>query len=260
MRNELRENRFKRALIAGTPQIGLWLSLTSPVATEIAAGAGFDWLLIDMEHSANDLPEVVHHLRAAEGGTAEPIVRVPWNEPVMVKRVLDQGATTLLFPFVQSADEARRAVAATRYPPKGIRGVAGTVRANRYGRVADYINRAADEICVLVQVETRRSLTAIEDIAAVEGVDGIFIGPADLSADFGRHNKWTEPEVWNAIINAGQRIKAAGKSAGFLSGIEKECRDVLAAGFGFVAVGSDAGLLARQTEALVRTYKGDGGR
>jgi 4-hydroxy-2-oxoheptanedioate aldolase len=256
MRNELRENKFKRALRASTPQIGLWLSLTSPVATEIAAGAGFDWLLVDMEHSANDLPEVVHHLRAAEGGTAEPIVRVPWNEPVMVKRVLDLGATTLLFPFVQSADEALRAVAATRYPPKGIRGVAGTVRANRYGRVTDYVHRAEDEICVLVQVETRRALAAIEDIAGVEGVDGIFIGPADLSADFGRHNKWTDPEVWSAIIDAGRRIQAAGKSAGFLSGVEKECRDVLAAGFGFVAVGSDAGLLARQTEALVRAYKG----
>jgi len=256
MRNDLRENKFKRALAAGTPQIGLWMSLTSPVSTEVAAGAGFDWLLIDMEHSANDLTDVVQHLRAAEGGTAEPIVRPPWNDFVIVKRLLDQGATSLLFPFVQSAEEARRAVAATRYPPKGIRGVAGTVRANRYGRVPDYVNRAADEICVLVQVETRRSLDAIEEIAAVEGVDGIFIGPADLSADFGRHNKWAEPEIWNAILDAGRRIKAAGRAAGFLSGIEKECRGVLGAGFGFVAVGSDTGLLARQTEALVRMYKG----
>jgi 4-hydroxy-2-oxoheptanedioate aldolase len=256
MRNDLRENRFKRALIAGTPQIGLWLTLTSPVATEVAAGAGFDWLLVDMEHCANDLPQVVQHLRAAEGGTAEPIVRPPWNEPVMVKRLLDQGATTLLFPFVQSADEARRAVQATRYPPNGIRGMGGVMRANHYGRVPDYFSRAAGEICVLVQVETRKALEAIEEIAAVDGVDGIFIGPGDLSADFGRPNKWAEPDIWNAILDAGRRIKAAGKAVGFLSGVEKECRDVLAAGFGFVAVGSDTGLLARQSDALVRTYKG----
>src|SRR3982074_3684017 len=164
MRNDLGGNKFKRALAAGTPQIGLWMSLTSPVATEVAAGAGFDWLLIDMEHSANDLSEVVQHLPAAEGGTAEPIVRPPWNEPVLVKRLLDQGITSFLFPFVQSAEEARRAVAATRYPPKGIRGVAGTMRANRWGRVPDYINRAEDEICVLVQVETRKAVGGVEEV------------------------------------------------------------------------------------------------
>ncbi len=256
MRNDLKQNKFKRGLKTGTPQIGLWMSLTSPVATEVAAGAGFDWLLIDMEHSANDLTEVVQHILAAEGGTAEPIVRPPWNEPVLVKRLLDQGVTSFLFPFVQSAEEARRAVAATRYPPKGIRGVAGTMRANRWGRVPDYINRAADEICVLVQVETRKAADVVEEIAGVDGVDGVFIGPADLSADLGRHNRWAEPDVWSVIIETGRRIKAAGKSAGFLSGVEKECRGVLDAGFGFVAVGADTGILARQTEALVKLYKG----
>jgi 4-hydroxy-2-oxoheptanedioate aldolase len=135
MPEPLPENRFKRALGEGKQQIGLWLSLASPTATEVAAGAGFDWLLIDMEHSPNELPDVAHHLRAAEGGTAEPVVRVPWNDAVMVKRLLDIGARSLLFPFVQSAEEARRAVAATRYPPACIRGFAGTTRANRYGRV-----------------------------------------------------------------------------------------------------------------------------
>jgi 4-hydroxy-2-oxoheptanedioate aldolase len=255
MQSELRQNKFKRALRAGTPQIGLWLSLTSPVATEIVAGAGFDWLLIDMEHAANDLPQVVQHLRAARGGTAEPVVRPPWNEPVMVKRLLDQGVTTLLFPFVQSAEEARRAVQATRYPPDGIRGMAATTRANNYGRVPDYFARAASEICVLVQAETRRTLAAIDEIAAVDGVDGIFIGPGDLSADFGRHGKWAEPDIWKSIVDAGARIKAAGKAAGFLSGVEQECRDVLAAGFGFVAVGSDVGVLARQADALAKKYR-----
>src|SRR5215472_14975575 len=176
-------NRFKRALAAGTRQIGFWLNFASPTVTEVCAGAGFDWLLIDMEHSPNELPDVVQNLRACVGGTAEPVVRVPWNEPVMVKRLLDQGARSFLFPFVQSADEARRAVAATRYPPKGIRGFAGTTRANNYARVAGYHKRAHEEICVLVQCETRKAVAEIPAIAAVDGIDGIFIGPADLAAD-----------------------------------------------------------------------------
>jgi 4-hydroxy-2-oxoheptanedioate aldolase len=180
---------------------------------------------------------------------------VPWNEPIAVKRVLDQGARSLLFPFVQSADEARRAVAATRYPPNGIRGVAGVSRATRYGRIPDYFKRAHTELCVLVQIETIRAISAIDEIAAVDGVDGIFIGPADLSADYGHPNDWTRPEIWEAIIDAGQRIQKAGKSVGFLSGREDDCRKVLAAGFGFVAVGSDTGLLARNSEALVKLYK-----
>src|SRR5579863_9134694 len=174
MRFEMPENRFKRAIAQGARQIGLWLSLASPAATEVAAGAGFDWVLIDMEHAPNELPDVAHHLRAAEGGTAEPVVRVPWNEPVMVKRLLDIGARSLLFPFVQSADEASRAVAATRYPPEGIRGFAGTTRANRYGRVAGYAQRASEEICVLVQCETRKAVADIAAIAAIDGIDGIF--------------------------------------------------------------------------------------
>jgi 2-keto-3-deoxy-L-rhamnonate aldolase RhmA len=255
MIDDLPRNNFKRGLAAGAPQIGLWLSMTSPVATEVVAGAGFDWMLVDMEHSANDLVEVASHLRAAVGGSAEPVVRVPWNEPVMVKRVLDIGARSLLFPFVQSAEEARRAVAATRYPPKGIRGVAGTTRANRYGRVKDYAKRVEDELCVLVQVETQQALGEIEAIAAVDGVDGMFIGPADLSASMGHLGNWQRPEIWQAIISAGERIRKAGKAPGFLSAREDECRAVLAAGFQFVAVGSDIGILARQSEALARSYK-----
>src|SRR5215813_1845574 len=183
MRNDLPHNRFKRALAEKRPQIGLWMTLASANATEVVAGAGFDWFVHDMEHSANDVPQLADHLRAAEGGTAEPMVRVPWNEPVVVKRVLDQGARTLLFPFVQSAEEARRAVAATRYPPKGIRGFAGTTRANNYARAPGYAQHAEEEIVVLVQAETLKAVAEIEAIAQVEGIDGIFIGPADLAAD-----------------------------------------------------------------------------
>jgi 4-hydroxy-2-oxoheptanedioate aldolase len=255
MRVDMPQNRFKRAIAAGQRQLGLWMSLASPAATEVAAGAGFDWLLLDMEHAPNELPDIAHHLRAAEGGTAEPIVRVPWNEPVMVKRLLDIGARSLLFPFVQSAEEARRAVAATRYPPDGIRGFAGTTRANRYGRVKDYAKRAAEEICVLVQCETRKAVADIPAIAAVEGIDGIFIGPADLAADLGHIGNTQHPEVQSAILEAGERIKRAGKAPGFLSLREDETRKVLAAGFVFVAVGTDVALLARQVDALAQKFR-----
>jgi 4-hydroxy-2-oxoheptanedioate aldolase len=256
MRDDLPRNNFKRAIKAGETQIGLWLTLCAPYATEAAAGAGFDWLIIDMEHSPNELPDILGHLRAAEGGTAEPIVRLSWNEPVLVKRLLDIGLRTLLFPFVQSAEEARKAVASTRYPPKGIRGVAGVTRANRFARVPNYFQRAEEEICVMVQVETQKALAAIEEIAAVDGVDGVFVGPADLAADHGYPNDWARPEVWPKVLDAGKRIRATGKAAGFLSGRENECREAIAAGFNFVAVGSDMGILARGTDALVKTYKG----
>lgn len=256
MRDDLPKNNFKRALKAGQPQIGLWLSMCSPVSTEVSAGAGFDWLIIDMEHSANEVPDVLNHLRAAEGGTAEPVVRLSWNEPVLVKRLMDIGVRTMLFPFVQSAEEARKAVAATRYPKSGVRGVAGVTRANRFGRVPDYFKRVDEEICVLVQVETQLAASRIEEIAAVDGVDGIFIGPADMSADIGFVNDWDRPEVWPVIMDAGARIQKAGKAAGFLSGKETECRKVLEAGFKFVAVGSDIGIVARTTDNLVKTYAG----
>jgi 4-hydroxy-2-oxoheptanedioate aldolase len=255
MDQALLPNRFKRGLASLTPQIGFWLNFASPNVTEVCAHAGFDWLLIDMEHSANDLPEVVDHLRALEGGTAEPVVRVPWNEPVLVKRLMDQGARSFLFPFVQSAEEARRAVAATRYPPKGIRGFAGVTRANRYARVPDYAKKAADEVCVLVQAETLTAVAAIEEIAAVEGVDGIFIGPADLAASMGHIGNTQHPDVQAAIMAAGMRVRSAGKAPGFLSLREDETRKVLAGGFVFVAVGTDVALFARQVDALAKKFR-----
>lgn len=257
MRMDMPQNRFKRALAQGQRQIGLWMSLASPAATEVAAGAGFDWLLLDMEHAPNELPDIAHHLRAVEGGTAEPVVRVPWNEPVIVKRLLDIGARSLLFPFVQSAEEARRAVVATRYPPGGIRGFASGTRANRYGRVKDYAKRAPEEICVLVQCETRKAVADIPAIAAVDGIDGIFIGPADLAADMGHLADTQHADVQAAILAAGKQIRAHGKPPGFLSLREDETRRVLDAGFLFVAVGTDVALLARQTEALARSFKSD---
>jgi 4-hydroxy-2-oxoheptanedioate aldolase len=164
---DLPRNTFKHALAAGKPQIGLWLSLSSNYSAEVCAGSGFDWLLIDTEHSPNELDMVFGQLQAIAPYPSHPVVRVAWNDPVIVKRTLDVGAQTLLFPFVQDAEEAARAVAATRYPPRGIRGVAGTTRATRFGRVKDYAKRAHEETCVLVQVETQEAVDAIESIAKV---------------------------------------------------------------------------------------------
>ena len=182
---QLPVNPLKRALAQGRPQIGLWSMLSSHLTVEVVAGAGFDFLVLDMEHAPNDLPMVHGQLQAMATGTAAPVVRPPWNDAVAFKRLLDVGVQCFLVPFVQDADEARRAVTATRYPPLGIRGVAVATRANRYGRVTDYLQRANEEICIHVQLETRTALANLESIAAVEGVDGLFVGPSDLAADMG---------------------------------------------------------------------------
>lgn len=249
-------NPFKRALRAQLPQIGLWTSLASALSVEVVAGAGFDWLLLDMEHAPNELPMVQAQLQAATGGTAHPIVRPPWNDMVSTKRLLDIGAQTLLFPYVQNADEARAAVASVRYPPAGMRGVALATRANRFGRVKDYARRAQDELCVLVQAETREALDRLENIAGVEGVDGVFIGPADLHASLGFPGETANPAVLPIIDEAIRRIRKRGKAPGILTSDEILARRYLELGALFVAVGSDMGLLARGADALAAKYKG----
>src|SRR3984885_7984840 len=211
-------NRFKQALSSFQRQIGLWSGLCSPIGAEIIAGAGFDWIVIDGEHAPNDIPSLLAQLHAMRGGSAEPVFRVPWNDPVIIKRALDVGARSVLIPFVQNSEEARKAVAAARYPPLGIRGVAVTPRATDYGRIQGYHRNAHLETCVLVQLETKAALNEIEAVAAVEGVDGIFIGPSDLAAAFGHLGNPEEPEVQAAIKDAAKRIRATGKSAGILTG------------------------------------------
>jgi 4-hydroxy-2-oxoheptanedioate aldolase len=243
-------NRFKAALRHGQRQIGLWSALCSNIASEVIAGAGFDWILLDTEHAPNEIPGLLSQLQAMSHGTAEPVVRCAWNDAVLVKRILDVGARSLLVPFVQNAEEARRAVAATRYPPRGIRGVAVAPRANLYGRVADYHRTAHESTCVLVQVETRAALGEIEAIASVEGVDGIFIGPSDLAADMGHLANPRHPEVQAAIAEGCARIRAAGTAAGILTADPDEAVRYFESGFTFVAVGSDVGILARGSEAL----------
>jgi 4-hydroxy-2-oxoheptanedioate aldolase len=251
----LAPNKFKAALREGKQQIGLWSGLCSNIASEIISGSGFDWIVIDIEHAPNEVPGLLSQLQAMQKGTAEPVVRCTWNDAVLIKRILDVGGRSLLVPFVQNAEEARRAVAATRYPPLGIRGVAVAPRANLYGRVPNYHRSAHEEICVLVQVETRSALKEIDAIAAVEGVDGVFIGPSDLAADFGHLANPRHPEVQAAIADGCARIRAAGKGAGMLTSDPEEAARYLESGFNFVAVGSDVGVLARGTEKLAAQFK-----
>lgn len=250
----LPRNAFKQALAKGERQIGLWSGLASPIAADILAGAGFDWIVIDGEHGPNDITTLLPQLQAMRGGTAEPVFRVPWNDMVIIKRALDVGARTLLIPFIQNAEEARRAVAATRYPPLGIRGVSVTPRANDYGRVQNYHKNAHLDTCVLLQLETRAALKEIEAVAAIDGVDGIFIGPSDLAADFGHLGNPKHPDVQAAIKDAAARIRAAGKSAGFLTGALDDIEPLIEMGFNFTAVGSDVGLLARGAEQLAARF------
>ena len=252
---QLPRNGFKRALAAGETQIGLWSSLSSNYSVEVIAGAGFDWLLIDLEHSPNDLESLLAQLQAAAPYSTHPVVRVPWNDMVTIKRVLDVGAQSLLVPYVSSAAEARAAVSFTRYPPQGVRGVAGTTRATRFGRIKDYARRAHEEICVLVQVETQAALDNIEAICAAEGVDGVFIGPADLHASLGHPGEIANPKVKPLIDEAVRRIRKAGKAPGILTPSEDDARRWLECGALFVAVGADVGILARGAEALAQKFK-----
>ena len=252
---DLPSNAFKHAIAAGRLQIGLWCSLCSNIAADIVRDCGFDWLLLDTEHSPNEIPDLLAQLQAVEGGTATAIVRPAWNDMVLIKRCLDIGAQALLVPYVQNADEAKSAVAAVRYPPRGVRGVAAASRASRFGRVADYLKKADSEICLLVQVETRSALEQLETIATVEGVDGVFIGPSDLSASLGHVGNPAHPEVQAALADAVRRLKAVGKPAGILTGDEAQARRYIGWGYTFVAVGSDVGLLGRGGDALARKFK-----
>lgn len=251
----LPRNAFKQAIGEGKRQVGLWSGLASPMAAEILAGAGFDWIVIDGEHGPNDITTLLPQLQAMRGGTAEPVFRVPWNDAVIIKRALDVGARTLLVPFVQNAEEARKAVAAARYPPLGIRGVSVVPRANDYGRVQNYHKNAHLDTCVLVQIETRAALAEIEAVAAIDGVDGIFIGPSDLAADFGHLGNPKHPDVQAAIADAARRIRATGKAAGTLSNNVDDVERLFELGFNFTAAGSDVGLLARNAEAVAARFR-----
>jgi 4-hydroxy-2-oxoheptanedioate aldolase len=248
-------NPFKQALKSGRLQLGLWHSLSSHLVAEILAGAGFDWILLDMEHAPNELPMVLSQLQALSGGTAHPVVRPAWNDAVIIKRLLDIGAQSLLIPYVETEDEARHAVMATRYPPEGFRGFAGQARASRYGRIKGYHAAANAQICLLLQVETKRGLENLEQIASVEGVDGVFIGPGDLSAALGYLGQPNHPEIVKVIDDMILRIKNAGRAPGILTGDAELAQRYIDRGCLFAAVGSDIGLLARGADQLAAKFR-----
>ena len=252
---DMPSNAFKHAICAGKAQIGLWVSLASPYSIEIVAGSGFDWLLIDGEHSPNDPPLVLPQLQAAAPYPVSCIVRPAWNDKVLIKRYLDVGVQTFLVPYVQTVEEAQAAVAAVRFPTRGVRGVAGVTRASRYGRVADYARKAEAEICMLVQIETRQGLDNLEAIARTDGIDGVFIGPADLAAGLGHLGDIQHADVQAAIKDAIARIRACGKPAGILATDEASTRRYIEWGTTFTAVGLDAMVLARETEKLAKLYR-----
>ena len=252
---ELPINRFKHAIQSGQQQIGLWSHLCSPISIEILAHCGYDWLVLDMEHSPNELSDILAQLQAMTGSNAAPVVRVPWNDAVMFKRLLDIGVQSFLVPYVQTAEEARQAVAATRYPPHGVRGYAGAPRASGYGRIKDYAHRCAEELCVLVQIETVEGLDNLEAIAAVEGVSGVFIGPGDLSAALGHLGNPKHPAVLKVIDDTINRIRACGKAPGILTGDESLAKHFVAQGCVFVAVGADQNLLRDSAQALAARFK-----
>lgn len=248
-------NAFKRRLAERVPQLGYWLALNSLAATEIAAGAGFDWLLLDMEHSTLSVETVERHLLAARhGGDAEFIVRVPSVDAVIVKRLLDTGVRSFMFPYVQTVEDARLAVAASRYPPAGIRGYSGANRANRYGADTSYATNAQDEIAVILQVETPQALENIPAYGAIDGVDGIFVGPNDLAASIGLVGQSGHPEVRKLVDEAGRAILATGKAAGMLDFNVTTARPLIDGDFGFVAVGSDLSTLTRGTKQLLAEF------
>jgi 2-dehydro-3-deoxyglucarate aldolase len=248
-------NRFRQDLIAGKRLIGCWCSLGSPITTEVLGVAGFDWILLDAEHAPNDVLTLVPQLMALKDSVSAPVVRPPSNDVVVIKRLLDAGFHNFLVPFVESAEQARAAVAATRYPPAGVRGVSVSQRSNRYGSVPDYFKVVNDNVAVMVQIESRAGVAAAAAIAAVDGVDGLFIGPSDLAAAFGFLGNAAHPEVQEAMEKVFAAAKAAGKPMGILAPVEADARRYLQMGATFVAVGSDLGVLRMGTQALCDKYR-----
>jgi 2-dehydro-3-deoxyglucarate aldolase len=243
-------NTFKRDLKAGKTLIGCWTSLANPITTEILGLAGFDWLLLDGEHSPNDIMSFIHQLMALKDSVSAPFVRPQWNDTVLIKRLLDAGFYNLLIPCVDTAEEARAAVAATRYPPHGVRGVSVGMRGNRFGTVKDYQQIANDNVVVCVQIESPKAVENIDAICRVDGVDSVFIGPSDLAASYGHLGNPNHPEVQAAMATVVKRAKAAGVPVGTLAPVEADARRYMEMGITMVAVGSDQGLFRAGTQAL----------
>lgn len=253
-------NPFRAHLARGTIPLGTWLMSGTASTAEAMGCAGFDWLVVDMEHVAIDYKDAYQLLQAIAGTPAFPVVRVAWNDQVMIKRALDIGAQTLMFPFVENAEEARRAVACTRYPQSGelvpgLRGYAGMHRASRYGTLSEYNTRANSAIATMIQLETPAALSQLEAIAAVEGVDALFVGPGDLSASLGQLGNIGHPDVQAAIKNAAERARAVGKPIGIVGPTPEMVQKFIDYGYNYVAIASDMGMMMRQANAFITALK-----
>jgi len=251
----LAPNTFTRALANNEKLIGLWMTLCNNFVAEVTAPTGYDWVLIDMEHSPNDYFSVLGQLQVFAATDTTAIVRVEWNDAVAVKRLLDLGAPGLLFPMIQNVEEAQLAVAATRYPPRGIRGVAGGSRATKFGRISNYVADIENETTVLLQLETKAAVEQAEAIADVDGINGIFFGPGDIAADIGKLGKPMDPEVWELIKPAAKKLIAKGMPVGTLVLDPVFATELLNEGFSFVACGTDSSLLAKASDNLFAQVK-----
>ena len=253
-------NEFKQKLFLGQQQVGFWLAMGSPNAAQIAGGAGFDWLVIDAEHGPNDITSLVSQMHALQGSASNIIIRPPVGETWMIKQLLDIGCQTILVPMVETAEQATQLVQAMNYPPKGIRGVgAALARASHHNRIADYLQTANDQVCLIVQIEAQRGLDNLKDILSVDGIDGVFIGPADLAADMGYLGQPTAEPVQTAICGAIKQIVAAGKAAGILMAVPELVQHYLTLGATFVAVGTDVTSFVKATDTLAAQYMGASG-
>lgn len=248
-------NSFKRDLLARKRLIGCWSSLANAITTEVLGVAGFDWVLLDGEHSPNDVSTFIPQLMALKDSCSAPVVRPSSNNGVELKRLLDAGFYNFLIPFVESAEEAKMAVSATRYPPQGVRGVSVSQRSNRYGTLPDYFKSINNHICVMVQIESRAGVAAARSIAGVEGVDCIFVGPSDLAAALGHLGNASHPDVQQAIAAVFADAKACGKPTGILAPVEQDARRYMEMGATFIGVGSDLGVFRSATQTLCDRYR-----
>ncbi|MEW9583685.1 2-dehydro-3-deoxyglucarate aldolase [Paraburkholderia sp. DGU8] len=247
-------NRFRRAVRAGETQIGCWASLASPIVTELLGVIGFDWMLLDAEHAPNDVLTLIPQLMSLKDSASAPVVRPPANDSVFIKRLLDSGFSNFLVPFIESGADAARAVAATRYPPQGIRGVSVSHRGNRFATVADYFQQANENVCVIVQIESPKAVDSIDEILAVDGVDAVFVGPSDLAAGYGHLGNANHPDVQRAIARVFERAQAAGKASGILAPVQADAERYLAMGCRIVAVCADMGLLKNAAQTVQKQF------
>lgn len=252
---ELPVNTFLQSIRSGEKQIGIWVSLSSAFAAEVIAPSGFDWVMIDMEHSPNDYFSVIGQLQVFASTDTVPIVRPEWNNPVVVKRLLDLGAPGLLFPMINTVEDAKRAVASTQYPPKGNRGVSASTRATKFGRIKDYVERVEQEIAVILQIESKAGLANALDIAQVEGVDGLFFGPGDIAADIGKAGQPNHPDIWALIDPVAELLIAQNMPIGTLVGDSSKAVDLFKSGYSFMACSSDTSLLAKSSDNLLASIK-----